>query len=145
MIEHGYDVIYSLLAMARVAAEKNFVRPQLNSDNTHEITGGRHPLMELMIANFERNDFRSGGPHGRVKIITGPNGSGKSIYLKQVGVILYMAHVGSYVPAQSANIGLTHSIHCRIQATESASVRLSAFMIDISQVPPVGAKVYLRA
>lgn len=66
--------------------------------------------------------------------IAGPNGSGKSIYLKQIALITFLAHIGSYVPAEYANIGLTKSIHSRLQTTESASVRLSAFMIDITQV-----------
>ncbi|XP_044754707.1 mutS protein homolog 5-like [Coccinella septempunctata] len=127
------SLIDSLIAMARVAAEKNFVKPTLNDDRVHEIEDGRHPLMEEMFAGFVPNNFYSGGKHSHVKIITGPNGSGKSIYLKQIGIITYLAHVGSYVPAKKANIGVTHSLHFRT-ATESVSVRLSAFMIDVTQI-----------
>ncbi|CAH0555687.1 unnamed protein product [Brassicogethes aeneus] len=126
-------LIDCLLAMAKMAIERNFIRPQLNTNHVNEIVEGRHPIMDMLITGFESNDFCSGGENSRVKIITGPNGSGKSIYLKQVGMILYLAHIGSYVPAKSANIGMLHSIHCRMQANESASVRLSAFMLDISQ------------
>lgn len=119
--------------MAKVAAEKNFVKPTLNEERIYEIKEGRHPLMEEMFSGFVCNDFFSGGKYSHVKIITGPNGSGKSIYLKQSGIIIYLAHVGSYVPAKEANIGITHSLHFRT-ATESVSVRLSAFMIDVTQV-----------
>ena len=86
------------------------------------------------MSNFESNDFFSGNNYSHIKIITGPNGSGKSVYLKEVALVIYLAHVGSYVPARVANIGMMHSIHSRMQATESASVRLSAFMIDAIQV-----------
>lgn len=120
--------------MAITAAQNAYVRPCLNDEIVIEIENGRHPLMEHMIVQFQQNGFRSGGEHGRIKIITGPNGSGKSMYLKQIALIVFLAHVGSYVPAKSANIGLVHSIHSRMQATESAAVRLSAFMIDVSQV-----------
>lgn len=67
-------------------------------------------------------------------LIPGPNGSGKTIYLHQVALITFLAHMGSYVPADEANIGLVRSIYSRLQTFESASVRLSSFMIDITQV-----------
>ncbi|KAL3267858.1 hypothetical protein HHI36_006999 [Cryptolaemus montrouzieri] len=126
-------LIDSLIALAKVAEEKNFVKPTLNNDRIQEIEEARHPLMEDMFPGFVSNDFLSGGKHSRMKIITGPNGSGKSIYLKQTGIIIYLAHIGSYVPVKRANIGMVHSIHFRI-ATESVSVRLSSFMIDVTQI-----------
>ncbi|KAJ3643741.1 hypothetical protein Zmor_026433 [Zophobas morio] len=125
-------LIDALIAIAKVSAQNNYVRPSLNTENTHEIQDCRHPLLEL-VSNFESNDFFSGNNYSHIKIITGPNGSGKSVYLKEVALVIYLAHVGSYVPARVANIGMMHSIHSRMQATESASVRLSAFMIDAIQ------------
>ncbi|KAK9890839.1 hypothetical protein WA026_012185 [Henosepilachna vigintioctopunctata] len=125
--------IDSLIALAKASEEKSFVKPILNDNKIQEIKGGRHPLIEEMFPGFVSNDFYSGGRHSHIKIITGANGSGKSIYLKQIGIIIYLAHIGSYVPAQSANIGVVHSIHFRT-ATESVSVRLSAFMLDVAQV-----------
>lgn len=122
-----------LVAIAKVSAQNNYVRPTLNNENMHEIQDCRHPLLEL-VSNFESNDFFSGKNYSHIKIITGPNGSGKSVYLKEVALVIYFAHIGSYVPARTANIGMLHSIHSRIQATESASVRLSSFMIDAIQV-----------
>ncbi|EFA10321.2 mutS protein homolog 5 isoform X2 [Tribolium castaneum] len=122
----------ALIAIAKVSAQNNYVRPALNNQNMHEIRECRHPLLEL-VSNFEPNDFCSGNHHSHIKIITGPNGSGKSVYLKEVALVIYFAHIGSYVPARSANIGILHCIHSRMQATESAAVRLSAFMIDAIQ------------
>lgn len=120
--------------MAIVAAQNAYVRPKLNDRYVIKIEDSRHPLMEHMIVQFQQNSFHSGGKYSHVKIITGPNGSGKSLYLKQIALIIFLAQVGSYVPAKSAEIGLVHSVHSRMQATESAAVRLSAFMIDVSQV-----------
>ena len=127
-------IVFSLISMAKVAKEKNYTRPKLNTDNIIEIKEGRHALLEIENQNYVSNDYYSGGNHTCVKIITGPNASGKSIYLKQSTLTVYMAHVGSYVPANSANICIIYSIHTRMHTTESASVRLSAFMIDLSQV-----------
>ncbi|KAJ8952812.1 hypothetical protein NQ318_008130 [Aromia moschata] len=120
--------------MALTASQNDYIRPSLNTDNIFEIKDGKHPLNEHLVSQFQTNDFYSGGQYSHMKIITGPNGSGKSMYLKQLALIVYLAHVGSYVPVKSANIALVHSIHSRIQATESVSVRLSAFMIDVTQV-----------
>ncbi|KAJ8964564.1 hypothetical protein NQ314_004868 [Rhamnusium bicolor] len=123
-----------LISMAITASQNMYVRPSLNNDSIFEIEDSRHLLMEHIITQFQPNSFYSGGNYSHMKIITGPNGSGKSVYLKQIALIVFLAHVGSYVPAKNANIGVVHSIHSRMQATESASVRLSAFMIDVSQI-----------
>lgn len=126
--------IFSLIAMARVAEQHNYVRPYLTNNAIHDIQDGRHPLLDTLCNHFEPNSFYSGGCHNRVKLLTGPNGSGKSVYLKQVALMVYLAHVGSFVPARKATIGLVHSIHSRMHASESVAVRLSSFMIDLSQV-----------
>lgn len=110
------------------------MRPDLNSDNVHNIQDGKHPLVEDCTSGFVGNDYCSGGKHSNIKLITGPNASGKTVYLKQTAIILYLAHVGSFVPAKRASVGMLHSIHCRLHATESAALRLSAFTIDVQQV-----------
>lgn len=120
--------------MAITASTKLFVRPSLNQENYFEMEECRHPLMEEIVEQFQPNDFYSGGPYSRMKIITGPNSSGKSVYLKEVSLVIYMAHVGSFVPCAKANINLLDSIHTRLLATESVAVRLSSFMIDLTQV-----------
>nr|XP_020752910.1 mutS protein homolog 5 isoform X4 [Odocoileus virginianus texanus] len=96
-------------------------------------TGYRHPLMELCARTFVPNSAECGGDTGRVKVITGPNSSGKSIYLKQVGLITFMALVGSFVPAKEADIGAVDAIFTRIHSCESISLGLSTFMIDLNQ------------
>uniref|UniRef100_A0A667XGR5 MutS homolog 5 n=1 Tax=Myripristis murdjan TaxID=586833 RepID=A0A667XGR5_9TELE len=94
----------------------------------------KHPLLELCSPVFVANSFHSSEFDGRVKIITGPNSSGKSIYLKQVGLIVFMALIGSDVPAKEAEIGLVDGLFTRMQSRESVSVGLSTFMIDLNQV-----------
>uniref|UniRef100_A0A3Q2ZP83 MutS protein homolog 5 n=1 Tax=Kryptolebias marmoratus TaxID=37003 RepID=A0A3Q2ZP83_KRYMA len=93
-----------------------------------------HPLLELCSPVYVANNFQSSESEGRVKIITGPNSSGKSIYLKQVGLIAFMALIGSDVPAKEAEIGLLDGIFTRMQSRESVSVGLSTFRIDLNQM-----------
>lgn len=120
--------------MSKVALLNGYVRPSINTQNIHEIKDARHPLLELISSNFQSNDFYSGGNNGKVKILTGPNASGKSVYLKQIALIIFLAHIGSFVPATKANVATVYSIHSRIHATESVTARLSSFMIDLSQM-----------
>ncbi|XP_064408089.1 mutS protein homolog 5 [Latimeria chalumnae] len=135
-----YDVIElaaqldCLLAMMVTARENSYTRPRLTHKNTINIKEGRHPLVELCTRIFVPNPVTSGWEHGCMKILTGPNSSGKSVYLKQVGLVVFMALIGSYVPAVEAEIGLVDGIYTRIQSRESVSVGLSTFMIDLNQV-----------
>ncbi|XP_057608069.1 mutS protein homolog 5 [Chionomys nivalis] len=124
-----------LLALASAARDYGYSRPHY-SPRIHgvRIKNGRHPLMELCARTFVPNSTDCGGDQGRVKIITGPNSSGKSIYLKQVGLITFMALVGSFVPAEEAEIGIIDAIFTRIHSCESISLGLSTFMIDLNQV-----------
>ncbi|XP_066253416.1 mutS protein homolog 5-like [Euwallacea similis] len=122
-----------LIAMAKVCQQNNYVKPDLSSNRTHEIIQSRHPLMEQIFASFEPNDFFSGSSHSFMKIITGPNGSGKSVFLAQVLITIYLAHIGCYVPAKQAKIGLVESIHLVMHCSESVVVKLSSFMINITQ------------
>lgn len=126
-------LIDSLIAMAKTCQQNNYVKPELNNQRIYEIEKSRHPLMEQILTSFEANSFTSGGEYSHIKIITGANGSGKSIYLKQIVLTVYLAHIGCYVPAKRANIGLVDSIHCCLHTTESAAVRLSSFMLDITK------------
>ncbi|XP_025941490.1 mutS protein homolog 5 [Apteryx rowi] len=123
-----------LLALAVMARENAYCRPQFIHRHGFHIKDGRHPLMELCAKTFVSNPVNSGEATGRIKIITGPNSSGKSVYLKQVGLIIFMALIGSYVPAAEAEIGAIDGIYTRIHSRESVSVGLSTFMIDLNQV-----------
>ncbi|XP_068086167.1 mutS protein homolog 5-like [Anabrus simplex] len=123
-----------LIAFGLVARENNYVRPVLSEDRVLEIIEGRHPLQELVAQDFVPNDTYSNDEHGYMKILTGPNASGKSVYLKQVALIAYLAHTGSFVPANRATIGVLDHIHSRIQTVESIATQMSAFTIDVRQM-----------
>ncbi|XP_061234254.1 mutS protein homolog 5 [Neopsephotus bourkii] len=123
-----------LLALALMARENAYCRPRFTHRHGFHIKDGRHPLMELCAKTFVANPVNSGEATRRIKIITGPNSSGKSVYLKQVGLIVFMALIGSYVPAAEAEIGTIDGIYTRIHTRESVSVGLSTFMIDLNQV-----------
>uniref|UniRef100_A0A8D0QJF0 MutS protein homolog 5 n=1 Tax=Sus scrofa TaxID=9823 RepID=A0A8D0QJF0_PIG len=124
-----------LLALASAARDYGYSRPRYSARLLGvRIRNGRHPLMELCARTFVPNSAECMGDTGRVKVITGPNSSGKSIYLKQVGLITFMALVGSFVPAEEAEIGAVDAIFTRIHSCESISLGLSTFMIDLNQV-----------
>ncbi|XP_036212301.1 mutS protein homolog 5 isoform X2 [Myotis myotis] len=124
-----------LLALASAARDYGYSRPRYSPRLFGvRIQNGRHPLMELCARTFVPNSAECGGDKGRVRVITGPNSSGKSIYLKQVGLITFMALVGSFVPAEEAEIGAVDAIFTRIHSCESISLGLSTFMIDLNQV-----------
>ncbi|XP_065829272.1 mutS protein homolog 5-like isoform X2 [Oscarella lobularis] len=132
VVEYAAD-LDCLMALAMTARENNFVKPDCTAENVIRVERGRHPLQELCTNPFVPNDVVVEPNSQRMKILTGPNASGKSVYLKQVALIVYMAHVGSFVPADSALIGLTDRIFTRIHSRESVSVGLSTFMIDLNQ------------
>ena len=123
-----------LIALALWAKESNFVCPDVVDERLIEIDEGRHPLQELCVCPFVPNDSSLGGAAAKMRVITGPNASGKSIYLKQVGIIVYLAHIGSFVPASSARIGLVDKIFTRIHTLETVSVDMSSYMIELDQV-----------
>ncbi|XP_061918815.1 mutS protein homolog 5 isoform X2 [Entelurus aequoreus] len=122
-----------LMALSKASQEYGYTSPKLVNQRKILITQGRHPLLELCSSMFVANSFESRESQGRVKIITGPNSSGKSIYLKQVGLIVFMALIGSDVPAKEAEIGLVDGIFTCLQGRESVSVGLSTFMVDLNQ------------
>ncbi|KAL8291271.1 hypothetical protein RQP46_002249 [Phenoliferia psychrophenolica] len=152
-----------LLAFAETARMYDWNRPAMTEDNVTEIKGGRHPLAELCVDSYVPNDARLVGSKGvewdyvppvktedeemagpakegattdenSMIIVTGANYSGKSIYLKQIALITFMAHLGYFVPAESATIGLTDRILVRIATVESVTRGSSAFMIDLHQI-----------
>ncbi|KFA79659.1 hypothetical protein S40288_04057 [Stachybotrys chartarum IBT 40288] len=133
----------ALLALALGAEKYGWTSPQMVSRSTIHIEGGRHPLQELVVPSFVPNDcdirgHESPGSHshenGQAIILTGPNHSGKSIYLKQTAIIVYLAHIGSFVPADKAVVGITDKILTRISTRESMVRAESAFAIDLRQV-----------
>lgn len=125
--------IDSFVALGQGARQYHLVRPRMTRSNIIDIEGGRHILQQLTVPTFIPNNTSLGGDRERMVLLTGPNYSGKSVYLKQVALIVYMAHIGSFVPAESAEIGLTDKILTRIATRESVSRIQSAFMIDLQQ------------
>lgn len=123
-----------LISLAVCARENNYVCPKLTMDSVLNIEQGRHPLQELCVNLFVPNDTVFEKDKGRMKVLTGPNASGKSVYLKQVGLIVFLTHIGSFVPAESATVGITDRIFTRIHTRETVSVGLSTFMIDLNQI-----------
>ncbi|XP_052178845.1 DNA mismatch repair protein MSH5 isoform X1 [Diospyros lotus] len=121
-----------LLSLALVARQNNYVRPILSMENLLEIRNGRHVLQEITVDTFIPNDTKI-DHDGRVNIITGPNYSGKSIYIKQVALIVFLSHIGSFVPADAATVGLTDRIFCAM-GSKLMMAEQSTFMIDLHQV-----------
>lgn len=119
-------------ALAEVAARHAYVRPKLEAGDVLEVRGGRHPVVELWLRGerFVPNDtvFADGK---RIHIITGPNMSGKSTYLRQVALIVLLAQIGSFVPADEATIGLVDRIFTRIGAQDEIHAGQSTFMIEM--------------
>ncbi|XP_068656201.1 DNA mismatch repair protein MSH5 isoform X2 [Aristolochia californica] len=120
------------LSLALVARQNKYVRPTLTEDTILSIQNGRHVLQEMTVETFVPNDTRI-LHDGRVNIVTGPNYSGKSIYIKQVALVVFLSHIGSFVPADSATVGLTDRIFCAM-GSKFLTVEQSTFMIDLHQV-----------
>ncbi|KAL7687161.1 putative DNA mismatch repair protein MutS [Plasmopara halstedii] len=122
-----------LISLSSCAKSFNFTRPNICEGHTLKATQVRHPLQELLVEHFIPNDIFLDS-NDSLKIVTGHNGSGKSVYLKMVGLLQYMAQIGSFVPAEKAEIGLVTKIFTRIQSVESATVSHSSFTIDCNQM-----------
>jgi DNA mismatch repair protein MutS len=136
-------------ALATSAVRNHFVRPVLTQDDVLDVRGGRHPVVELALqgVRFVPNDVHFDGrtPHGgegdarpagagsveRIQILTGPNMSGKSTFLRQVALIVLMAQIGSFVPAEAAVIGLVDRIFTRIGAQDEIAAGQSTFMVEM--------------
>ena len=121
------------LSLAAVAVREGYARPNLTEENILEIEAGRHPVVEKLlesstryVANDSHFDMAS-----RIQIITGPNMSGKSTYIRQVAIITLMAQIGSFVPADSATIGLVDRIFARIGAQDEIHAGQSTFMVEM--------------
>ena len=125
-----------ILCFAACADDLKFSRPTMAEprDRCVNIKNGRHPLQEIIVdTEYVPNDT-SIDSRNRIAVITGPNFSGKSCYTRQVGVIVYMAHLGCFVPAESANIAITDQILARISAVETCSVPQSTFQHEMTQM-----------
>ena len=129
----GLDVFASL---ALVAERNHYVRPKVNESGIIDIKGGRHPVVEQMIDNdmFIANDTYLDNTKKRVSIITGPNMAGKSTYMRQTALIVLMAQIGSFVPADKAVIGIVDRIFTRVGASDDLASGQSTFMVEMTEV-----------
>ena len=127
------DVFASL---ALVAERNNYVCPKMNEKGVIDIKNGRHPVVEQMIENdmFIANDTYLDNSKNRISIITGPNMAGKSTYMRQSALIVLMAQIGSFVPAQEANIGICDRIFTRVGASDDLASGQSTFMVEMTEV-----------
>jgi len=125
-----------LNAYAQIAYKLNFVKPNFNDKGIIHIVDGRHPVVENNIENnlFIPNDTYLDTKDNMVQIITGPNMAGKSTYMRQVAIITLLAHIGSFVPAKSANISIVDRIFTRIGAADNLSQGESTFMVEMNEV-----------
>jgi DNA mismatch repair protein MutS len=120
-------------ALAEVAVHNNYVRPSLNDGNIIDIKQGRHPVVEksLPAGDFVPNDIYLSSDDAQLIVLTGPNMSGKSTYLRQVALIVLLAQIGSFVPAESARIGIVDRIFTRIGARDDLAAGQSTFMVEM--------------
>jgi DNA mismatch repair protein MutS len=127
--------IDALSSLAEVAAHHGYVKPTLSNDNTIDIRGGRHPIVEQSIGsdNFVSNDTYLCNDSTQLIMLTGPNMSGKSTYLRQVALVILLAQIGSFVPADSANVGIVDRIFTRIGAQEDLAAGQSTFMVEMTE------------
>ena len=129
----GIDVFASL---SLAATRNNYVKPKINEKGVIQIKNGRHPVVEKMIRNdmFVANDIYLDNTKNRVSIITGPNMAGKSTYMRQTALIVLMAQIGSFVPADEANIGICDRIFTRVGASDDLASGQSTFMVEMTEV-----------
>ena len=137
-----------LLAFANVARENNYIRPVIEDNDVLDIRQGRHPVIEKQLPIGEKyiaNDVMLDSTTQQVIIITGPNMAGKSALLRQTALITLLAQIGSFVPAESAHIGLVDKIFTRVGASDNISVGESTFMVEMNEAADILNNVSSRS
>lgn len=128
-----------LCSFAEVSLRNQYVKPDISIDGSVDIKGGRHPVVELMLSDemFVPNDIYIDTKSNRMSIITGPNMSGKSTYMRQTALIVLMAQIGCFVPADSAKISVVDKIFTRVGASDDLTAGQSTFMVEMSEVADI--------
>jgi DNA mismatch repair protein MutS len=134
-------------SLAEVAARRNYCRPIVDGGTLLEITDGRHPVIEAMLAegSFVPNDCRLDPDAEQLVLITGPNMAGKSTYMRQVAQIALLAQIGSFVPAKAATIGICDRVFTRVGAADNLSRGDSTFMVEMRETATILAKATRRS
>lgn len=132
---HTVALTDCLQSLAEIAQEMGYVKPVVDDGDVIDIRGGRHPVVEKMMeGQFIPNDTYLDQDETRLAIITGPNMAGKSTYMRQVALIVLMAQIGSFVPAEAAHIGIVDRIFTRVGASDDLSAGQSTFMVEMTEV-----------
>ena len=132
-------VIDAIASLASVAARNHYVRPNITTDGKIRIKAGRHPVVEMMARSegFIPNDTELDQKKKRISVITGPNMAGKSTYMRQTALIVLMAQIGSFVPADQADIGIVDRIFTRVGASDDLASGQSTFMVEMTEVASI--------
>jgi DNA mismatch repair protein MutS len=125
----------ALAGLAELADREGYTRPEIVEASVLELSQGRHPVLAQLLpaGTFVPNDTSLGGEHGTLLLITGPNMSGKSTYIRQAAALTLLAHVGSFVPAERARVGLTDRIFTRVGASDELTRGQSTFMVEMTE------------
>lgn len=124
------------LSLAECAEAYNYVKPEVNEEDTIDIKQGRHPVVERILPpgdKFTANDCLMSNSDNQIIILTGPNMAGKSVYLRQIGLIVLLAQIGSFVPAKEATVGLVDRIYTRVGASDNISAGESTFLVEMQE------------
>ena len=124
------------LSFAEIAEQNNYVKPEINENHSIEITDGRHPVIERILPpgeKFSVNNCSLDDEKNQIIILTGPNMAGKSVFLRQIGLIVLLAQIGSFVPAKKAIIGLVDRIFTRVGASDNISAGESTFLVEMQE------------
>ncbi|PID60610.1 MAG: DNA mismatch repair protein MutS [Ignavibacteriae bacterium] len=124
------------LSLAECADEYNYAKPEINDSGNIEIQKGRHPVVERILPadeKFTPNNYSLNKSSTQIIILTGPNMAGKSVYLRQLGLIVLLAQIGSFVPAESAQIGIVDRIYTRVGASDNISAGESTFLVEMQE------------
>lgn len=132
-VASALSMVDVVLALAEVAARRNYCRPQLTEDDEIYVRGGRHAVVETSGEPFIPNDVYLNNSTDRLLIITGPNMGGKSVYLRQTALICVLAQMGSFVPADEARVALLDRIFTRVGASDSLARGRSTFMVEMTE------------
>lgn len=135
-IAHTLADLDVVAALANVAIQSNWVRPRLSNAPIIQIEAGRHPVLETQVEQFTPNHCQL-HPGKHMALITGPNMGGKSTYMRQTALIALLAHMGSFVPAKSAQIGLLDRIFTRIGASDDLAGGRSTFMVEMTEAATI--------
>lgn len=146
-IAESISLIDVVGGFSELALNENYCRPEISNENVINIKGGRHPIVESLnlARKFVPNDCFIDGNKNVLNLITGPNMGGKSVYIKQVALITYMAHIGCFVPAAKCQIGLVDEIFTRVGAHDNLSLGESTFMVEMMEAATILQKATDRS